>query len=128
MKFIYNSHFLKFLFVGVLNTVVGYGVYFLFVYFGFHYSIALLISHPVGVIHSYFWNKYWTFSDKKNTSNEPYKFVAVYLVTFGVNLFLLFCFVDVIGFSPKIGGLIALSLVTIISFFGHKYWSFKSKH
>lgn len=128
MKFTKYSHFLRYIFVGVLNSFVGYGVYFIFIYFGFHYSLALIIAHPIGVFHSFLWNKYWTFRDKKNTSNEKYKFVAVYVVTFFINLLLLFWFIDILGFSSQIGGLLALVLVTVIAFFGHKYWSFRSIH
>lgn len=35
-----------------------------------------------------------------------------------------FCFVNRLNFDPRIGQLIALPLITIISFVGHKYWSF----
>ncbi len=50
----------KFCIVGILNTVVGYGAFFILVNY-FYYLLALLIAHIIGVIHSFFWNKYWIF-------------------------------------------------------------------
>jgi putative flippase GtrA len=46
-------------------------------------------------------------------------------VTFLINLFLLVLFVEKFMIDPKIAAIFALGIVAIISFFGHKYWSFR---
>lgn len=119
--------FFRFVFVGVLNTIVGYGSYLILLYAQAHYLIAMAGAHMIGVIHSYFWNKYWTFKSKSKSYAEKVKFVSVYTVTFVLNGLLLILFVEVWNISEELSGLFALFVVTIVSYIGHKFWSFKVK-
>lgn len=121
---------IKFIIVGVLNTVVGFLVYAAYIYFIHNnYLQALIVSHIIGVAHSYLWNNKWTFQQKKYNARSAVKFMSVYVVTFFVNLFLLAILVDTIEMDKLIAQAIALFLTTLVSFFGHKYWSFRtSKH
>ncbi len=117
----------KFIIVGVLNTIVGFLAYAAYIYFiQNNYLHALIISHIVGVTHSYLWNNRWTFQQKKYNAKSAVKFMSVYAVTFFVNLFLLSILVDTIDMNKLIAQAIALFLTTLVSFFGHKYWSFKT--
>ncbi|HMK48182.1 MAG TPA: GtrA family protein [Methanocella sp.] len=115
----------KFVLVGILNTAIGYGLFFVLSYF-LNYLLAVVISHFIGVTNSYLWNKYWTFrTNQKNQLVEFVRFNAVYLVLLGTNLVLLWSLVNLLRFDPRIGQMIVLPITTMISFFGHKYWSFK---
>ena len=44
IKSLYKDKKIRFLFVGVLNTAVGYGLYALFIFFGWHYVLAQTLS------------------------------------------------------------------------------------
>jgi putative flippase GtrA len=112
--------------VGILNTVVGYGVFFLLVNYLF-YLLALLIAHITGVIHSFLWNKYWVFKSKKINLWEFIKFNVIYAVVFFVNAVALFVCVDRIHADPKLAQLLLLPIITVVSFFGQKLWTFKGK-
>ena len=116
----------KFSFVGVLNTIVGYGAFFILLTW-YNYLLSLIISHIIGVTHSYVWNKYWTFKSDGIQINEFIKFNSVYVIVFVVNAITLIFLVDTLKFNPKIGQLFVLPIITIISFVGHKYWSFKER-
>ena len=116
----------KFSFVGVLNTIVGYGAFFILLTW-YNYLLSLIISHIIGVTHSYVWNKYWTFKSDGIQINEFIKFNSIYVIVFVVNIIILFLLVDILKFNPKIGQLFVLPIITVISFVGHKYWSFKEK-
>jgi putative flippase GtrA len=74
----------KFSFVGILNTIVGYGAFFIFLTW-FNYLVSLIIAHIIGVTHSYVWNKYWTFKTDKIQIKEFVKFNSVYVIVFVVN-------------------------------------------
>jgi putative flippase GtrA len=124
-KVILNFETIRFIVVGGLNTIVGYGCYLGCLALGINYLISLCSSHVVGVTHSFFWNKYWTFKSKGDTKKELLKFILVYLVTFGLNLGVLFIMVEKIHFDKRIAQIGALIIVTLISFLGHKLWSFK---
>jgi putative flippase GtrA len=115
----------RFIFVGILNTIVGYGAFFLLLYLNIYYILALLISHIIGVTNSFVWNKKWTFRSEGNARREGIKFFSVYGIIFMINLFILTFFVEVLKLTPQIGQVVALGICTLISFFGHKYWSFR---
>lgn len=116
----------RFVFVGILNTIVGYGAFFILLYLTIHYILALIISSVIGIAHSYIWNRKWTFKSRGNVRKESSKFITVYGIAFVMNLIILAIFVEKLRFDPKIGQIFALGIVTIISFLGHKYWSFKA--
>lgn len=116
----------KFVIVGILNTVVGYGAFFFILSYS-NYLTSLIISHIIGVTHSYIWNKYWTFKSKGTYINEFIKFNSVYVIVFIVNAITLIILVDILNINPRMGQLITLPIITIISFMGHRRWSFNGK-
>lgn len=123
---IFSYQGIRFLFVGGLNTIVGYGIYALLVYLNVNYLIANTISTIIGVAHSYFWNRYFTFKSKQKALKEITKFVSVYVVSYLIGMCTLFIFKDKLNISPYFAGLINLIITTLISYFGHKYISFRS--
>lgn len=48
-----TQQFVTFLFVGVLNTLVGYGLYAFFVWLGFNYIFAPLCANILGVLFNF---------------------------------------------------------------------------
>lgn len=115
----------RFIFVGILNTILGFGIYFILLSLNVYYMLALLISHLICVTHSFIWNKKWTFKSKGDGRREGLKFISVYSITFLINLLILAFFVEKLMFDPKVGQIFALGIVTMMSFLGHKYWSFR---
>lgn len=124
---IFKNQGFRFLFVGGLNTIVGYGIYSLLIYFKVHYLIANSISTILAVIHSYMWNKYFTFKSKQKALKEIIKFSSVYLLSYIIGTILLFILKDKLNINSYLAGFINLIITTIISYFGHKYYSFKEK-
>lgn len=121
-----RKQIIQFCGVGILNTIVGYGAFFLLVNY-LYYLLALLLAHIIGVIHSFLWNKYWVFKTKKFDLIEFIKFNLIYAVVFIVNAIALFVSVDIIHVDPKIAQLVLLPVITLVSFFGQKLWTFKEK-
>jgi putative flippase GtrA len=113
----------KFVCVGLLNTFIGYGAFFILSFF-LNYMVALVIAHFIGVTNSYLWNKYWTFQVKKFRLIELVRFNIVYLFALGANILILYIAVELLAINPRLGQLIVLPLVTLLSYFGHKHWSF----
>jgi len=127
MPWLYNisAEFIKFALVGVLNTIVGYGIYYLLLYLKFHYIAALFISFLFGVLNSYFWNKYWVFLSSHHFKKELPRFVIVYVATLVINAALLPVFVELLKIDPRIAQLFFLVFLPFITFIGLKYWSFR---
>ncbi len=65
------SQFIRFLGIGFLNTAADFAVFnllasFFGIYRGIEIGILNAISFSFAVLHSYFWNKYWSFSETQN--------------------------------------------------------------
>ena len=121
-----RKQIIQFCGVGILNTIVGYGVFFLLVNY-LYYLLALLLAHITGVIHSFLWNKYWIFKSEKFQLTEFVKFNLIYAVVFFVNAIALFVSVDIIHINPRLAQLVLLPVITLVSFFGQKLWTFRDK-
>lgn len=116
---------IRFLFVGGLNTAVGYGIYALLVFFNMNVYLANTISTVVGVIHSYFWNKYFTFRSPGRSFWEIVRFLSVYLLNFLAGMGLLALFHGVLHADKYLAGLASLLVTTVVSYLGHNYFSFR---
>lgn len=84
-----DIRFLKFMLVGVVNTIVGTAIMFV-LYNVFHqsYWISSASNYVVGSILSYFLNKYFTFENKKKSWRQVLKFIlnisVCYLAAYGI--------------------------------------------
>jgi putative flippase GtrA len=127
LKGLFHDKRVRFLFVGGLNTVVGYGSYSLFLFLGLHYFWATTLSTALGILNSYFWNKYFTFRTPRRSGRELVRFLSVYAVSYLMNLGILKLMVDIWHWNGYLAGAVALLLITLISYFGHNFFSFKKK-
>lgn len=125
VKRLFNDKRLRFLFVGGLNTAVGYGFYAFFIFIMLNPYVATTFSTILGVINSYFWNKYFTFRKPKKSISEVFRFILVYLICYIANLGLVYMFVDLWGMNSYLSGAICLLITTLISYFGHNLFSFR---
>lgn len=82
-----SIRFIKFLGVGVINTLFGYGIFALFLFLGLHFSLASLIGTILAVIFNFFTTGRIVFNNKNNLL--IWKFILVYAILYLINLFLL---------------------------------------
>ena len=117
--------FVKFLFVGAINTLFGYSMYALFVTFGFNPSNALLISYILGV----FWNFKTTGSIVfRNKDNKLiFKFFISYVFTYYVNSISLNFLIDNLHINKYLAEAIVIPPVAVLSFVIFKTFIFKDK-
>ena len=116
----------KFVFVGGLNTLVGYSIFAGLLFFNIHYVIASVAGHLTGMVNSYFWNKFFTFKTPGKSLREVRRLIVVYSINYAVALGGLILFVEIFNLHPLVGQAIVLIFTTLGSFFGHKYWTFSS--
>lgn len=81
--------FWKFILVGIVNTIVGTGVMFVFYnVFHFNYWISTMSNYIVGSMVSYFLNRVFTFQNKEKTIKTLFKFTInisfCYFIAYGV--------------------------------------------
>ena len=118
-----DEKFLKFLFVGALNTVFGYSIYAIFVAIGLQANIALFLQYIFGIL--------WNFKTTgaivfKNHNNRLiFKFFGSYVFTFIVNSILLKILIDYIHMNDYLAQAILVLPVAMLSFTIFKFYVFK---
>lgn len=87
-----NSIFIRYLLVGGVNTVFGYSVFALLFFLGLHYSIALFFATVAGVFFNF--KTFGSLVFGRSDWRLIWKFLVVYGVLYGVNVFLVFVFLN----------------------------------
>lgn len=117
----------KFCVVGALGYAINLGVYAGLLHLGLHYLLAATVSFLVAVTNNYFWNRVWTFRDRRaGVGAQGFRFFVVSLVSLGANLGILHVLIS-LGTSKLGGQAIAIVVVTPLNFVGNKLWSFRRR-
>ena len=61
--------FIKFLFVGGVNTVFGYSIFALFLFLGMHYAVATLFATILGILFNFKTTGVIVFNNKDNRAD-----------------------------------------------------------
>jgi len=120
--------FLKFIIIGILNTLVNLIIFYLFTeIFNVYYMVAAVLAFLFAVTNSYLFNKTWTFKEKLKykTSSRYIKFFIISIIALSFNLALLYLLVEYFKFNIFIAQLAGVFLNFLINFFGNKLWTFK---
>ncbi len=119
--------FLKFLCVGIINTIVGFGIIFLLMYFGVIPEISNIIGYTVGINVSYILNKKITFKSNKSHVKEFPKFLLSVGLSYILNFLGLLLFYRFFKINPYISKILSGAIYTISGFLLFKYFVFKNK-
>lgn len=129
----------KFVIVGVLNTLVDFGVLNLLIFFtgvasGVSFSVFKGIAFLAAVTNSFLWNKYWTFrATGRVEQREAAQFFAVSVVGFFLNVGAASTVVNVIGpqlglgstLWANVGAAVGAVISMAWNFIGYKFFVFR---
>lgn len=120
----------RFLAVGATNTIIGYVVFsaltlWVFAHIPFGYLLSLIISYAVAIVIAFVLYRRFVFKVTGHVVRDFLRFVSVYAVAIGLNAVLLPLFVEVLHLHPLIAQAITLVITTLLSFFGHREFSFR---
>jgi len=105
--------FLRFLVVGGINTVFGYGVFALFILLGLHYVLAVLLGQICGILFNFKTTGTIVFKNRNN--RLILRFFGVYVITYFSIVGLLKLF-DMAGVTPLVAGAIIVLPMGVVSF------------
>ena len=134
MKKFFDPSMLRFLLVGVVNTLVGAGIMFLLYNLaGCSYWLSSAANYIVGGVVSYFLNKYYTFKNTERSWKQVLRFalnVAVcWLLAYGIAKPLALRLLA--GVDEKLqtnaAMLAGLCLYTALNSLGHRFFAFRAK-
>ena len=135
IQFVKNNYlqFLKFGIVGISNTVVSYGVYYVCVsFFNIHYIAANTIAFVIGVLNSFYWNKKFVFKGLSGKKEHFKALLKLYMTNIFTGVFLsnsmLFIEVELLHIDKIIAPLINIALIMPINYLISKYWAFNKSN
>ena len=131
---LFDKTVIKFLAVGVVNTLVGCGTMFL-LYNLAHcsYWVSSAANYVVGGIVSFFLNKYFTFQSKTWEWSQVWKFAANvtvwYLLGYGLAkpLVLHLLAGQAVNVQENVAMLVGMCLYTGLNYLGQRFFAFKGK-
>lgn len=134
MSKLFDKTMVKFLLVGVVNTLVGAGTMFL-LYNLAHcsYWISSAANYVVGGIVSFFLNKHFTFQNKDWSWGQVGKFIVsvsvCYLLAYGLAkpLVLHLLAGQSQSIQENVAMLVGMCLYTALNYLGQRFFAFKVK-
>lgn len=142
IKQFFDIKFWKFILVGILNTVVGMGLQFLFFNLcGWNEWISSLVGYILGSILSYFLNKYFTFKNKDKGWKPIVKFALNIAVCYGlaygiaIPLISMLCTANcwtmfgwsVEKFAGNFSMIVGACLFVAFNYIGQRFFAFREK-
>jgi putative flippase GtrA len=124
VKYFWSIRFIRFLFVGGINTLFGYGVYTGLILLHLHYALASLISTIAGIFFNFFTVGNFVFRNKD--SKLVFRFFAVYGITYLINLGFLKVFNNM-HMNMVLAGAILLLPISLISYTLNRLLVFRNK-
>lgn len=132
MKKIVDIKLVKFIIVGIVNTVIGMGIMFgLYNLAGCSYWVSSIANYVLTSILSFFLNKYFTFKYQGNLVASAVKFalniIVCYVIAYGVAKPLAFQILSSasVTIRENIAMLMGMCLFTGLNYFGQRFFSFK---
>lgn len=132
---IFHHSFVRFLLVGILNTLIGLSSIFLLLnVLGLNYWASTFIGNGLGAIVSYFLNRTFTFQSQASLRGSFLKFVFVILVCYAFSYALSFFLGHFLSrtlhwngkMAENVAVLIGSGFYTISNYLGHRFFTFKS--
>ena len=116
----------KFSIVGVINTIIDFGILNLLVQvFGWPVIWANTVSFSVAVTNSFFMNKYWTFDERVGKLHLQFGgFIIVALVGLGLSDLSVYYFNETMGLHYNWAKFISIFVVFAWNFLASKYLIF----
>ena len=130
----FDATFLKFILVGVVNTLVGIAVmFFCFNVLAWSYWVSSALNYMVGSIVSYLLNKRYTFQQKGHDWHIVWKFIVNVSVCYVLAYGLAKPFVAwmLSGVTTNIQGNAALFVGMVLfvgfNYIGQRFWAFSTR-
>ncbi|NOT12363.1 MAG: GtrA family protein [Methylococcaceae bacterium] len=110
--------------VGVLNNLLGYGIYLLVTYFWLDPKIAISILYPIGATTAYFGHSKYSFSYQGKHTHALARYIITHLIGYGVNVLMLYLLWEKLKFPHQLVQAAAIVVVSGVLFLLFRYFVF----
>ncbi len=125
--------FIKFSLVGVSNTLISLGIYYLCLYaFHWHYQLSNAVSYLISMVNAYYWNSRFVFHSARTYTLRQHlaaflKSLVSYGGTFLLNAALLSLLVEALHISEGLAPIAALVITYPVNYLLNKHWAFRKQ-
>jgi putative flippase GtrA len=124
VKAVLSPTLLRFIVVGLSNTVISY-----LVFIGLHRLLetaflAQALAYAAGICWSYAWNSRWTFGQAAYSRAQFVRFVVTQLSLLAASSVLIGIAVDALRLHATASWVVVMALVTIVNYLVTKHWVF----
>lgn len=134
LKKLLDKTFWKFILVGIVNTLFGAGIMFVF-YNALHlsYWLSSAANYFFGSILSYFLNKYYTFRYKERDMKVVLRFVlnilVCYLIAYGIAKPLVYSLLSGLTVTARdnIAMAVGMCLFVALNYLGQRFFAFRKE-
>lgn len=117
--------FAKFCLVGLTNTAIGLGSYYVLLWLGVNYLISNAASWVISVLNAFYWNNKYVFKNETIWFYSLLKTYISYGFSFLLGLILLYLLVEWCGISEIFAPLLILIITIPVNFLLNKFWTFR---
>jgi len=119
------SEIVKYAIAGVINTTVGYAVFWIaFHWIGFRPAAANTLAYALALMVSFSLNKIFVFPTTQPVRHAVLRFAAAFFMAFSLNQFVLFLCMHMLLMSAEIAQIFAMASYTVAFYFMSKYFVF----
>lgn len=120
-----SRQFLRFSFVGVVNTFIGLSTIFTAMYvFRASPGLANAMGYGVGLVAGYGLNRGWTFRDSSPRGTSLGKYLQVVGISYLLNLLAVLGAISLAKVNPYLAQLLGLGIYTVCTFIGCRWFVF----
>jgi putative flippase GtrA len=121
------NQFLRYILVGITNTLVGYGVIFGCMYLaGISPEISNVAGYAVGLVVSYVLNRTYTFNSTQKRRTEVVRFLACFGIAYGLNFLTLIVMIHWLHLHEGLSQIIASAAYVVSAYLMNKFYVFRS--
>lgn len=115
MRLKYSRKFICYIAFGGLNTAITFILYILLIKIGINYILASTLCYLIGIIEGFLFNAWFVFLHKPEIKGLG-KYTLVYIVSYLINIGLLYSLVSYFTIPKIMAQFIAVVVITVINF------------
>tara|TARA_B110000008_G_scaffold275762_1_gene313839 strand:+ start:6729 stop:7124 length:396 start_codon:yes stop_codon:yes gene_type:complete len=116
ISILFSYQFLKYLKIGVINTLGSLVVVYLLIFYDFDPYFSNLIGYIYGVIQSFFLNKAYVFIASKISVRYFVSFLLAFILAYTSNLVFLWTLIDLLYFNVYFSQFLCMGLYAVVFF------------
>jgi len=96
-----SSPLIRYAFVGMFINICGYAIYLLVTWLGVSPKVSMSFLYCFGAVLGFFGNRRWTFAHNGEIWHSWMRYWITHMIGYGLNFFMLYFFVDRMGYSHQ---------------------------